>query len=333
MPGFLTGYRFGVASNRSGWLSRGASVTAVLGCACVARANGSMGLAFELFEVHYWAAYVLATVCVEAWLIGRGLGNTWIRALWLSALANASSALLAGCSCLIPFLHPNSLNPNPLGYAVALFTCYAIVSSAVESIAWSLGNRSTPVATILRKSIIAHAVGVPLAMMILLLPKRPYVGLEHITGRFREQARSFALENFLPTLVVHGRFPNFATAEAFMRAYAASPHPWLDKNPGTWAAAYEPDFDRFDTGERRRLPILWNPHVAGIYCGHISGHNTRLNAAVNRSIWIMAVAKDGLYSGYALDVRNHETTSFAGVTRDRLLAAERRAIQDAKKPE
>jgi hypothetical protein len=42
-------------------------------------------------------------------------------------------------------------------------------------------------------------------------------------------------------------------------------------DPGLWAAAYVPDYGRFDTGEMRRNPIEWNTAVAGKKLDDLAG--------------------------------------------------------------
>lgn len=170
-----------------------------------AHANAAMGLALEMFVPWTWAIYVVAMIAIEAYWIGRRDGLDWPRSVTNSAIANLVTATLGvGCLCqgLAPFLHGafigSSVQPRPLPNACVLLVIVGLLSAVVESTIWS--RRTPRRQSYLKPSIIAHLIGVPFALIVLLIPERPYVGLEAITnhqrGRRVEKALREALQSF-----------------------------------------------------------------------------------------------------------------------------------------
>ncbi len=111
----------------------------VTGCglARFASANGAMGLALEMFDYAYWWPYVIATVILEAWMIGRGLGDRWPKALGISLVANLITAMCCPQLCVVgmhqAFVGSPS-NPDPFLNALFLFAWFGVVSALVESV-------------------------------------------------------------------------------------------------------------------------------------------------------------------------------------------------------
>lgn len=156
--------------------------------AAAATANGAMGLGLEMWDVRYWFAYVIVMVLAEAWLIGRWLGHSWLKAIGISVAANAITGVgcgLGGC----PFLHFQSY-PNPFLYSLGLMALFALPSAGVEAILWNrfaVEKRGNPIVI---RSFWVHLVLVPIGLAILLIPARPYVGAEALTNVWRNYPRS-----------------------------------------------------------------------------------------------------------------------------------------------
>ena len=50
----------------------------------IALGNAAMGYALEIFEFRIWIVYVVSTVVLEAWVVGRSLGHSWPKSIALS---------------------------------------------------------------------------------------------------------------------------------------------------------------------------------------------------------------------------------------------------------
>jgi len=226
-----------------------------------------MGLGLEQWDLTYWFVYVAATVVMEAWFIGRWIGLPPIKSELASILGNLITGLCCGSGGLIAVgLHStfvgSQLNPNPFMNAVVLLTGFAIPSALVEALVWKLFARGASAASdgrIVGGTLLAHLLGIPLALLILLLPSRPYVGLERITARSRLR---FTLVHAMKIYLGEGiekdnRVPDLDPARLEARLRSDS-----DLQDG-WAALYQPDFERFDMGEMRRKPLEWNRALVG----------------------------------------------------------------------
>ena len=64
------------------------------------------------------------------------------------------------------------------------------------------------------------------------------------------------------------------------------------RDPGLWAAAYWPNYHRFDLGEMRRAPVEWNA-AAG---------REKLFEGPPRTLWLTRSRADGRYEGMVIDL-------------------------------
>lgn len=261
-------------SNTQYLISRQGARTALL-CAAAsalmtpapASANGAMGLALATFPPPWWALYVLVTLMVEAALIGVLLRVPWRLALSGSLAANAVTGL-TGCLCSgIPSyafegVFGTLTNPNPFGRIVLLFSLSALISGFVESVVWRSWLRNEPLQPTTRRmrSVVlgVHLATVPVGLGVLLIPSRPYPGLEGQTDYQRriafERPIRDALELYLQD---HETLPEADSAEAFLQQLIRSSP--LESRKDAWLMAYEADQARFDTHEMRRKPLELNP--------------------------------------------------------------------------
>lgn len=228
-----------------------------------ALANGAMGLALSIFRWDHWLVYVVVMVLFEAFWIGRALRMPAGDALKKSLRANGITLVLGwlfsgifGYALYGCFGSP--YNPNPLAQSILLLTLGGLASALIEAPVWGWSCGSP-----WRSTFAAHVLGVPIALSILLLPARPYSGLEAQA----EWQRSLVVDTLMRRTLAEDiakkeRFPDartFSDVVEYLR-----PQLKADKNtPYLWAIAYDPQYQRFDTGEQRRSPIEWNTAVAG----------------------------------------------------------------------
>lgn len=211
----------------------------------------------EMFHFGYWLAYVVAMIVFEAWWIGRKSGVSWGASLGISLLGNLITAML--CSQMAaPFLHQpvwgSKLNPNPLLNAVALFLIYGLISAVIEAGIWQMMTKKD---RLLRRSVAAHILSIPIALAILLIPEHPYAGLD----AFTRHPRRLILENWAKRqlqdqIMEQEKVPTFSTVEEAIRALPP-------ENAEAWTAAYHPNFGRFAFGENRSVHYLWNVALNG----------------------------------------------------------------------
>ncbi|HTE19168.1 MAG TPA: hypothetical protein VK689_12400, partial [Armatimonadota bacterium] len=177
----------GVADARTTSRAIALAAWSLLLAAGPASANGAMSLALGTFGWDLWGSYVLAIVLFEALFLGRCLRVPLGKALIYSLGANLLTAVVGGSvSGIFSYgflgVFATRLNPNPFGQTLLLFTLFASLSAPVE--AWvSSGAPSTLGGTSRRGRTLAlalavHLLAVPLGLAILLLPVRPYGGLE-----------------------------------------------------------------------------------------------------------------------------------------------------------
>jgi len=231
-----------------------------------------MSLALATFAWAPWLGYVVATILYEAWAFGRVLELPWKRALGRSVAANALTAGIGGCASGVlahPFLgiFGSTLNPNPLAQTLLLLAAFGLVSAWVEALVWLELAAPTGLSSrrLMARSCLIHMAGVPLALVILLMPVRPYPGLEsqaHAQRFFwlgRHEVRK-ALEQFIG---LHQRVPSVETYGELLEVL----RPDLGRfgsDRDLWTAAYAPSYQRFDTGEARRgATVEWNARPAG----------------------------------------------------------------------
>lgn len=231
-----------------------------------ALANGAMGLGMEMWDLRYWYAYVGAMVVTEAWLIGTWLGVGWPKSLALSLLANLMTGFLCGAGGLCaPVLHMtlagSSANPNPLLNSVYLLVMFALPSAFFEYLIWS---RARPAERsergFLWRVTWVHLATIPLALAILLIPERPYIGLEATTG-FQRRYLLGEIEDALQGYIEKNHaVPRFKSFRELLNAL--KPH--LDVDAANLEFAfYRPHLNRFAIGEDWSRPLEVNSRLLG----------------------------------------------------------------------
>lgn len=300
-----------------GWRYRLAAIVSL--CLMVqapAWANGAMSLALATFSWGPWLGYVATTVLYEAWAFGRVLELPWRPALTRSVGANALTAGVGGCVSGVlayPFLgiFGTTLNPNPLAQTLLLLVAFGLVSAWIEALVWQefAAPMGLDFRRFLARSCLIHLVGVPLALVILLSPARPYPGREsqaHAERFFwlgRYEVRR-ALEQFI---VLHQRVPPVETYGQLLEVL----RPELGRfasDRDLWAAAYAPNYQRFDTGEARRgAKVEWNAHPAGFA--------QALRGELVGPIWLTRVRANGRTEGLVMETggRVRATTDAAAL--------------------
>lgn len=258
-----------------------------------------MGLALEMFELRLWFVYVAATVVLEAWWIGVRAGRGWPAAVGISFLANFFTAMFCPQLCAVG-LHTafvgTTANPNPFLNAVALFCGFGLISAMVESIFWRVFSRREDIRwedkPILRRSLAAHAIGVPLALAILLIPPYPYVGLQSFAEGRRNMMLRDSLKRLSNDIMAEGQVPKIGSISELLELYPPENGAPEDR----WTAAYQPLFGRFSFGDDRAHPLLWNTAVEGKTLDFYSTKDS--------TIWLVRTAdgKDPWWQ-YDLDLR------------------------------
>ena len=243
--------------------SRLALALGLLVVATNAYANASMGMAFETFEYRAWAIYVIATVALEAIVIGRALRTSWGKSLLFSALANALTALFGVAFCselLAPGLHSMVDNPNPFLRTTFTLILLGALSAWIEAALWAAFTRTPKEdrAHVTRASFIAHAWGLPLALLILLTPPHPYTGIDATTNVWRRihhmgnlkqawtEARVRAYDKGSDNVQPFNSLQELLSACKECRTYAGD---------GFVAETYYANYSRFDVREEGRYPI------------------------------------------------------------------------------
>ena len=237
-----------------------------------AHANGAMGLALATFDWGPWFAYLAVTVLFEAAVLGRWLQVPFGRAIWTSVFANLLTAVIAApftgiLSDLFLFAFGSQLNPNPFCETLLLFTIFGVFSAVIEAWPWIYPARRSgqPRSRVLGRSLAAHLIGVPLGMVVLLAPARPYHGLEMQVAAQRDNwLRPQVIVALGSYIEEHHALPPGPTYGDVLEQL----RPRLGRfsaDPGLWAAAYSPDYHRFDLSEMKRGPMVeWNASAAHI---------------------------------------------------------------------
>jgi len=229
-----------------------------------------MGLGLEQWDLNYWFAYVVATVVFEGWYIGKRLGLPSWRSLSVSILANLFTGVLcAGGGLLAPFLHSSfvgtAANPNPLLNAVALLAIFAIPSGLFEYLFWrtmlTKGNRECSIGGLFKRTMVAHLLVIPLGLAILLVPDRPYRGLEAVANSQR-RTKLYAFRIDLDAYIQeHSALPPATDFDELLRE--VPPTTTMPNTDPRWVMFYTAQYGRFATGEARHLPMRLNPAIVG----------------------------------------------------------------------
>ena len=236
-------------------------------------ANGAMGLALATFPWTVWLVNVIVTVLFEAAWLGRALKVPFHIAIRTSLAANFASAIIGGfLSGIVSYsfygVFGTRMNPNPFGQTLLVFILFGLGSALVETFFWTgPATKSAGVyrpLRVLRQSVAAHLLVIPIGLAILLLPERPYVGLESQAAGERHGYLRSPFKKAVEDYIAERRaFPPVRTYEQLLTLWK----PQLGSRGGDrdlWAAAYVPEFHRFDTGEMRKGPhVEWNPQASG----------------------------------------------------------------------
>ena len=281
-----------------------AFVIVTISTGSLAMANGAMGLALEMFEYRTWAVYVVAMIVLEAWLIGTKGGVDWPKSIGISLIANGITAYCCPAFFAVA-LHGFGFNPNPLMYVIQLLFFFGLGSAYLESIIWSFAKPTVDLPkperrfgqwfqkSVVLRSFVTHMVGIPIALVILLSPSHPYKGLSSIVFYQRRIALTDVMKAFGQSLSGKAQVPGVHSLADLIDTYAPD---FVKRKPDVWSIAYLPDYDRFDTTERRRIPWEWNAKAAGMRISTESGDSTSLG-----SIWLCRAYAGGLYNGFVLN--------------------------------
>jgi hypothetical protein len=252
----------------------------LLAASPLALANGAMGLALEIFDFTVWWVYVGVIVVFEAWYIGRRLETSLFRSLVISISANLISAITCAGGCFAPFLHFAGPNPNPLKDTFLVLLVYGLASTFIEAFVWYLGTQREDKFDggwkLAGKVLLAHLIGIPISMAVLLVPERPYPGFEAQA----RQNRWYRLSDTLSDAYLHvgadtpeGVDSQFKSMDELQAAILASQE---DKGYAK-VALCQPEFDRFDTGTgcKQRFKLEFNQEPANERTWLVKVHHPR----------------------------------------------------------
>lgn len=228
---------------------------ALIALSASALANAAMGLALEIFDFRIWSVYVIATVVLEAWIIGRSLSFDWFRSCLFSLGINCVTAFCCAGGLFAPFLHRDVIDLNPFLWTFELLAVFGLLSALVEALLWKVFYRERG-SLVLRRSLLAHALGIPIALVILLLPARPYPGLEGVTNVWRY----FGLIH-RSNRIYEGRVRDDGSVRQFAKKEELEQR--LDELGGLGVCLYKSVYRRFDTHDPRidPLPFELNQHL------------------------------------------------------------------------
>jgi hypothetical protein len=279
----------------------------LLSTAAPALANGAMSLALSTFAWPLWLVYVAVTVVFEAAAFSRWLHIPIFRALRISCFANTVTALGGGIlSGLIGYgfygIFGSRLNPNPFGQTVFLFTLFGLGSALIEAGIWHESASKKPPTTAARKTVGAslaiHLAATFIGLVILLSPTRPYGGLEgqawyHRTWDIERKVSRLLTDYFAE----RGEMPKvrsyqelLATLQPRLKGY--------ERERDLWAAAFVPEYGRFDTGQSRsRQTWEWNPAATRLRYSDVKSQPTwlarvRLRGGIRAQDWCEGLVVD-----------------------------------------
>jgi hypothetical protein len=278
-----------------------------------ASANGAMSLALATFAWGPWLAYVVVTIVFEAATLGKWLHVPFARALGCSLSANLLTALLgglfSGLACALLGFYGGRLNPNPFGQTLLLFTLFGSLSALVEAYFWSSAAESSIVnrpfqagaaslshRKVTMRCLLVHLLGVPVGLAVLLIPSRPYPGLEsqvyatrwYYIGKGGLSGLKRPLQDYISE---HEALPLVHSYAELLQLL--KPNLRYSNDPDLWAAAYVPDYHRFDTTEMKRNPIEWN-NRAIIY------KPTDEDDRDHKALWLVRCRHTGFCEGLVL---------------------------------
>lgn len=238
-------------------MKRAAAIVIALSVAALSSANYMTAPAFSLYNGWSALAYVAAYLLLEAWWIGMRGGLDWKESLARSFIANfVTAALSFMCAGFLGFPDLSTVwvgsrwNPDPLQTTLRFLCIFAALSAITEFLFWikDLGWRKA-----LGRTLVAHLIGIPMGLVILLTPSRPYTGLESVVGRLRSIGR-----HRLIGAMAHGRLQvaRSQTAEALLSELAREDG--MPPSADAWALAYRAAYERFDRAEQRRYTYELN---------------------------------------------------------------------------
>lgn len=237
-----------------------------------------MGYALEQYDFRAWWVYVVGTLVFEAVYLGRAFSVPLPKALVTSLAANFLSAILCTNICGVG-LHGGGINPNPLLNMVGTFLGFAAVSGFIESYPWWVLVRKTMPGkdmTVLGKTLLAHYLWVPIGVVIMLVPSRPYPLAEVYSLR----TRSYVVQPSLRKAIENQR--HYDSLEALLRGENPD-------NPDAWACAYVPQWDRFSMGETKKHPMEYNPAIKNLDFYKLGG---------DQAVWLVRYRGCGRVEGW-----------------------------------
>jgi hypothetical protein len=197
----------------------------------------------------------------------------WWLSILLSLVANLISSTCCAGGFFAPALHANfvgsAINPNPFGNVFVLLVIFGFISAVFEAAIWSLCKVRPYTAakspeelaklqgfsrqSALAKSLIAHAAGVPLALLILLIPPDPYA----VTEARAYYARRMALRLW----IAHAIQLRTGDRDVVQPIHSVPellkgvpPPPDLLNESDPTLVMYQPVFGRLSFGENRSHP-------------------------------------------------------------------------------
>lgn len=270
--------------------------------ASTAQANGAMGLGLEMWDLRYWFAYVVVIIGLEAWLIGRWHNLSWTKSVLLSLGVNAlTGSLCSVLNPLAPLFHYSFVgsleNPNPFMNAVVLLMVFALPSAWLESIVWRWAKKPNDVWQFVKRVMIVHLVTVPIGLAILLIPERPYLGLEAMTDynrRMNARRVERALQDYV---MVNGSLPNSSDLRGIVRELEEYVRDYNEQE--LMLTFYRPEFTRFSTGEKWEHPFDINPDLVG---KRVEGEYEEITEEEEQWVWYIRRPDQGTGYGWGIVV-------------------------------
>ena len=146
------------------------------------------------------------------------------------------------------------IDGNPILWTCEILILFGVVSAFLESVMWRVVSRGVSGGQSIRRSLLAHALGVPLALVILLIPSRPYPGYEAVANVWRSLLVRHRLGE-----VYFNRLDQDGTARQFRNVDELEHR--LDELGGYGVCLYPATYPRFATHDPRvnRYQVDLNP--------------------------------------------------------------------------